>query len=73
MTLRRKKKRDKIWGAWVAQAVKHPTSAQVMVSWFMSSSPASGSMLTAWSLLWILCLLSLCPSPIHTLSLKNKH
>ena len=22
------------WGAWVAQSVKHPTSAQVMISWF---------------------------------------
>ena len=26
------------------------TSAQVMILWFVSSSPASGSMLTAWSL-----------------------
>ena len=29
---------------------KHPTSAQVMVSQFMSSSPTSGSVLTAQSL-----------------------
>ena len=38
----------------MAQLVKHPTSAQVMISWFVSSSPAigpvSGSVLTAWSL-----------------------
>ena len=46
-------------GAWVAQLVKRPTSAQVMFSQFMGSSPALGSMLTAgaWSLLQILCLL----------------
>ena len=34
----------------MAQSVKRPTSAQVMISWFMSSSPASGSVLTAQSL-----------------------
>ena len=37
-------------GAWVAQSVKRPTSAQVMISRFMGSSPASGSVLTAQSL-----------------------
>ena len=37
-------------GTWVAQSVKHPTSAQVMISWFVSLSPASGSVLTAQSL-----------------------
>ena len=37
-------------GAWVAQSVGHPTSAQVMISWFMSSSPLLGSVLTAQSL-----------------------
>ena len=37
-------------GTWVTQSVKHPTSAQVMISWSMSSSPTSGSMLTAQSL-----------------------
>ena len=53
-------------GAWVAQSVKHPTSAQVMISWFVSSSPASDSLLSAQSLLQILCPpLSLCPSPAH--------
>ena len=36
-------------GAWVAQLVKHLTSAQVILR-FMSSSPASGSGLTARSL-----------------------
>ena len=39
-----------VWGAWVAQSVKRLTSAQVMISQFVSSSPASGSVLTAWSL-----------------------
>ena len=38
------------WGAWVAQSVERPTSAQVMISRSVSSSPASGSVLTAQSL-----------------------
>ena len=38
------------WGTWVAQLVKHPTLTQVMISWFMSSSPELGSVLTAQSL-----------------------
>ena len=37
-------------GAWVAQSVKRPTSAQVTISRFVGSSPASGSGLTARSL-----------------------
>ena len=32
------------------QLVKHPTSAQVAISWFVGSRPTSGSVLTAWSL-----------------------
>ena len=39
-----------LWGAWVAQSVKQPTSAQVMISQSVSSSPTSGSGLTAQSL-----------------------
>ena len=35
---------------WVAQSVERPTSAQVMISWFGSSNPMSGSVLTAQSL-----------------------
>ena len=41
---------------WVAQLVKRPTSAQVMISghdlrsWFVSSSPVSDSVLTVQSL-----------------------
>ena len=38
------------WGAWAARSVKRPTSAHVMISRSMSSSPASGSVLTAQSL-----------------------
>ena len=38
------------WGAWVARSVKRPTSAQVMISRSVSSSPVSGSVLTAQSL-----------------------
>ena len=38
------------WGTWVAQSVKHPTSAQVMISQLVSSSPTSGSVLIAQSL-----------------------
>ena len=40
----------KMGGAWVAQSVEHPTSAQVMISWLVSLSPTSGSVLTARSL-----------------------
>ena len=46
MHVERKRER----GAWVAQSVKRPTSAQVMISQFVSSSPTSGSVLTAQSL-----------------------
>ena len=37
-------------GAWVAQSVKRLTSTQVMISQSVSSSPASGSVLTSQSL-----------------------
>ena len=54
-----------------AQSVERLTSAQVMTSRFVGSSPASGSVLTAQSLelLRILCL-PLCPSPACALSLS---
>ena len=38
------------WGAWVVQSVKHPILAQVTISQFVGSSPASGSVPTAQSL-----------------------
>ena len=37
-------------GAWVAQSVKHLTSAQDMISQLVSSGPVSASVLTAQSL-----------------------
>ena len=68
------------WGAWVAQAVERPTSAQVMISRSVGSSPASGSVLTPQSLEPVSDPVSPCPhlSPAHafslslSLSLKNK-
>ena len=65
-------------GTWVAQSFKHPTSAQVMVSWFMSSSSASGSRLTAQTLvpasdsisLSLSLSLSLCVPPLLRLRLS---
>ena len=65
-------------GAWAAQSVKCLTSTPVTISWFVSSSPASDSVLTAQSLepasdsvspsLSAPSLLMLCLFP----SLKNK-
>ena len=43
-------KANKQRGAWVAQLVRRLTSAQVMISQFVSLSPAMGSVLTAQSL-----------------------
>ena len=38
------------WGTWLAQSVERLTLGQVMILQFVSSSPASGSVLTAQSL-----------------------
>ena len=61
--------------AWVDHSAKRPISAQVMISQFVGSSPTSGSVLTAWSLLGILPP-SLCCSPVpcsqHSFS-RNKN
>ena len=67
-------------GGWVAQSVERRTSAQVMISWLLSLSPASGSVLTAQSLepasdfvfpsLSAPPLLMLCPSLSPSLSQK---
>ena len=61
-------------GAWVTQLVKHLTSAQVMISHSVSSSPTSGFVLTAQSLepALILCLPLSAPSPALSLSLSQK-
>ena len=60
------------WDAWVAQLVKWPTSAQVMISLFVGSSPALGCVLTAQSLepASDSVSLSLCPSPARALCLS---
>ena len=39
-----------IRGAWVAQSVKRPTSAQVVISWSVGLSPSSGSVPSVRSL-----------------------
>ena len=39
-----------MWGTWVAQSVRCPTSAQVVTLHFVGLSPVSGSVLTAQSL-----------------------
>ena len=58
-------------GTWVAQSVKLLTSAQVMISRFMSLSPTSGFLLSAQSLLQILCPHLCVPLPhLHSLSLS---
>ena len=63
-------------GAWVAEWVKRPTSAQVMISQFVGSSPAWGSVLTAQSLEPVSDSMSppLSAPPLFTLCLclKNK-
>ena len=63
-------------GAWVAQSVKRPTSAQVMISRFVGSSPTSGSVLTAQSLEpvsdSVSPSLSAPPPLVLSLRLKNK-
>ena len=66
-----------VGGTWVAQSVKRPTSAQVMISWSRSSSPASGSVLTAQGLEPAsdsvpLSLFAPPHSRLRALSLKNK-
>ena len=69
--------RGHVRGARVAQSGKHLTSAQVMISWPVGSSPASGSVLSVPSPLQIFHpLLSLPLSCSHARSLspslKNK-
>ena len=58
----------------MAQSVKRLTYVQVMISWFLSLSPALGSVLTARSLEPALDSVSPshCPSPAHALCLSLK-
>ena len=67
-------RRNQDRGTWVAQLVKCQTLAQVMNSLHVSLSPMLGPVLTAQSLepASDSVSLSLCPSPAHALSLKNK-
>ena len=39
--------KENVWAAWVAQSFEHSTLAQVKISWFASSRPTVGSVLTA--------------------------
>ena len=74
LTFKSYTKNRHLQGAWVAQSVKHPTSAQVMISRFVSLSPTLGSLLSTQSLLQILCPPSpLCPSPALSFSKINNH
>ena len=61
-------------GAWVAQSVKCPTLAQVMISLFVSSSSTSSSVLTAQELEPALDSVSpsLCPSLTCSVSISQK-
>ena len=65
-----------MWGAWVAQLVQWPALTQVMIWWFVSSSPTLGSLLTAQSLEpameSVSPSLSAPPLLALSLSLKNK-
>ena len=69
-------KKQKIGAPGWLKSVERPTLAQVIISWFMGLSPASGSVLTARSLepAWDSVSPSLCSSPtrVLSLSLKNK-
>ena len=49
------------WLSWLS--IELWISAQVMISWFVGSSPASGCSLTVWSLVGILSLLLSLPLP----------
>ena len=72
-------------GAAVAQSVKHLTSAQVMILWFVGLSPTSGSLLGSLLSAWSLELALDSVSPVFSaprllmrarslsLSLKNKY
>ena len=63
--------KTQIGDAWVLQLVKCPTSAQVMILQFMGLSSTSNSLLSAQSLLQILCPPLFLPLP-HSFSLTQK-
>ena len=62
----------------MAQLIERLTTAQVMISWFVGSSPARGlcpDSSEPGPCFGFFVSLSLCPSPAHALSLSklNKH
>ena len=59
------------WGIWVAQSVKRPTSALVIILQFVGLGPTSGSVLTAQSLEPASDAVSLPLSPLHAPSLSQ--
>ena len=64
MTSSLKRKKWGGGGAWVAQSLEHPTSAQVMIPCFVGSSLTSGSVRTAQGPLQILCPPLFAPPPV---------
>ena len=77
--LKKKKKNTTSQGAWVAQWVERPTSAQVMTSQFMSLNPAWDSADSSEPGTYLVRILSLPLPCLHSLSLSlslskiNKH
>ena len=61
-----------IWGAWVAESVKHLTLAQVMIPQLVTSNTTLGSALSAQSPLQVLCLPISLPSLTHVLLSLSK-
>ena len=61
-----------LWGAWVAQSVQHPTSAQVTIPQFVGLSLVSGCADSSepGACFGFRVSLSLCSSPTHALSLS---
>ena len=65
-------KEKKSRGTWVAQSVECPASAQVVISLFMSSSPAGALCCQHRACFESSVPFFLCPSPTYALSFKNK-
>ena len=64
-----------VWGTSVAQSVKHRTldfGSQVMITWFVGSSPASGLSVDSTKPACDSLSLDLSAPPLLTLSLSNK-
>ena len=62
-------------GAWVAQSVKRPTSAQVMISWVRELEPRAGLCADSserGAFFGFRVSLSLCPSPASSKQINIK-